>query len=438
MIFDKYETPFDQKAVRFCIGISRYDIEQKAKDASFINRIGATDTALYINRGTKLPSFIKIDYESGAYEYTSTSPFIIKLEPHPIRELDIKKSPGGVFIEYFKLMRIDDTFDQILILTFLLSKFFPERQSAILHIIGSKNTGKTTFAWSIRQILDPEEVGVIPSKKDELVQLFDHSAIPVLDNLGNITKEFSNTLCQMVTGSSLLKRTIYSNDKDFIFRVMNSPIFTSLELPNLAADLISRTFFIMKKEFAHNDIRSDKVIRNKAKEMQPFLLDELVYLYLQARKLLPNYDDTEGNERNMDFFILGKIVCSVVYQNESLMDEIVTRNNLYKTNAILSTSHEAAAVIEFMADKPEYVGTPTKLIAELDAFGCSHNQYNRYAVHFSRNLRMSQDILNEKGIEFVDNNTHGKDGRVLILINHNFVESNGEVLSCDYEQSIPQ
>lgn len=72
IIFDKYEIPFDQKGVRFCIGISRPDIELKAKDANFINRIGTTDTALYINRGRKHPSFIKVDYESGKYEYSST------------------------------------------------------------------------------------------------------------------------------------------------------------------------------------------------------------------------------------------------------------------------------------------------------------------------------------------------------------------------------
>ena len=39
IIFEKHEIPFDQKGVRFCIGISRQDIEQKAQDASFINRI---------------------------------------------------------------------------------------------------------------------------------------------------------------------------------------------------------------------------------------------------------------------------------------------------------------------------------------------------------------------------------------------------------------
>jgi ABC-type oligopeptide transport system ATPase subunit len=433
LIYDKHKILMEPKKVRLCIGIALPEIAEKAKDTKYINRIAHTENALYINRGLKKPSFIKVDYDTGQRELVAISPFVPKLTPLPDRGLDIQKSTGGCFKEYFELMRVDTVYDRILCLTYLISKFFPERRGAFLHLIGEPGCGKTTLSWTLKNILDPDDVGMIPLKKDELIQFFDHSAIPVLDNLGTISKEFSNTLCSILTGATLLKREHFTNDKDFIYNVMNSGILTSIKIPSTASDLISRTYFIKKHNFSDNEMESDYEVRQKFKMLRPYLLDELIDIFLEVRKLLPGCK-IKGNDRNMDFKIIGRIVSSLIADDEYLFDEIERQNKLIKLNLLIGNSPEAMAITEFMADKKKHVTTPTNMIAALNSFGCKENNYHRSPVHFARRLNLVRDLLREKGIEVVGGNSHSDHGNIYTFINHNYVESDDE-LSSDLAES---
>jgi len=427
IVCDKYGTVLDQKKVRTCLGIALFDIMNLAKPAKFIRRIAHTDSALYINRGLRLPAFIKVDFTTGEREYVSAAPFIPKIKVMEDTALDYKKSDGTYLKKFFEILKIHDYRDQLLILTYATSKMFPDRRGVLLHIIGEPGAGKSTLAWAIKNLVDPGDVDTIPAKKDELVQFFDHNAVPVLDNLGTITKEFSNTLCAIVTGATYRKRAHFTNDEDFIYQVINNGILASIELPILAKDLISRTFYFKKEAFKNNESAQDKCVRDDITKILPYCLDEIINLTLAVKKELTGYK-VYGSNRNMDFIAIGKIVSKILYGDESHFDKVVERNKSYGISESIRASHEAAAVIEFMADKQKYESTPTKMIAELDAFGCTDNEYTRYPVHFTRRLNLATDLLRAKGITFISSNTKVKDGHIIKFVNHNYSENNGEVL----------
>ena len=427
IVCDRYGIALDQKKIKTCLGIAWFDIANLAKPAKFIRRIAHTDSALYINRGLKLPAFLKVDFTTGEREYVSAAPFIPKIKAMDDTALDYKQSDGTYLKKFFEILEIHDNLDQLLIITYATSKMFPDRRGVLLHIIGKEGAGKTTLAWAIKNLVDPGDVDTLPAKKDELVQLFDHNAVPVLDNLGTLTKEFSNTICAMVTGVTYRKRAHFTNDEDFIYQVINNGILASIELPILAKDLISRTFFIKKEPFKNNRYTQDDLIRDDIIKILPFCFDEIINLTIIIKKELIGYK-IYGNNRNMDFIAIGKIVSKILYGDESIFDKVVERNNGYAINENIRASHEAAAIIEFMADKQEYVNTPTKTIADLDVFGCVDNAYTRSSVHFTRRLNLAKDLLRAKGITFIDSNTNGKHGHIIKFVNHHFIEPNGEVL----------
>ena len=425
-IYDNHKLTLDPKRVKTCLGIALFDIMGLAKPAKFIQRVAHTDDALYINRGLELPSFIKVDFDTGQREYVSNAPFIPKIKPMETTALDFQKSDGTRFNEFFELMQIDDKLDKLLILSYLTSKMFPDQRGVLLHILGEQGSGKSTLAWAIKNLFDPGNVDTPSEKKDELVQLFDHNALPVLDNLERLSKEFSNTICAMVTGTAYRKRVHYTNDSDFVFNVMNNAILTSIKLPILAKDLISRTFYLKKNKFKKDGYTQDERIRDKILKLQPYCFDELLNLTLEVRKKLIGYE-IYGDNRNMDFIAIGRIVSHMVSGDEYIFDEVVQRNDGYITNEALDCSPEALAIIEFMEDKEKYVNTPTNIITDLDLFGCKSNDYHRFPVHFVRRLNHVRDLLRQKGIEVVGGRTHGDHGTIYTFINHNYVQTDDDI-----------
>ena len=421
LVYEKHGIALDPRRIKTCLAIAYFDISKKAKPAPFILRFAQTDSTIYINQGLKQPSFIKVDCTTGKREYVASIPYISKIKPVQGSLLDFKKSDGTSFEQFFSLMVIDDKLDKLLIVAYLVSKMFPERKGILFHILGGAGFGKSSLAWGMKSIVDPGDVEIISEKKDELVQLFDHNSLPVLDNLGRLSADFSNTICALVTGSSYKKRVQYTNDDDFTYKVLNNCILTSTELPNAATDLLSRVFFLVKKPFKAKGYTMDSDIRESIIKLQPCIFDELIDIAVEVKKALVGYK-IYGDNRNMDFIAIGKLTGKLLFGDEALFDAVVTRNNGYRLNKMIDASAEASAIIEFMADKQTYTSTPTKLIADLDTFGCNSSNYHRFPVHFIRRLNQARDVLHEKGIEMNGGNIHGDHGTIYTFINHNFVE----------------
>ena len=426
-MFNRFGKYLNDKTLQVIIGSLSIEAQNLAEDRPYMNRVARTDDALYIDRCTTPCSIIKMDLKTGDREYVSVSPFIPRHFPIQHALPEYQKSSGTAFEEFFELTGMTDKLDILLTLSFLVSRMFTENITPFLLVMGEAGSGKTTFAKMLKRILDPSfSVTLMPSKRDDMAQFFDHQFLPVLDNVSSITKDFSDALCGMGTGVIIQKRKPFTVEEDHVYEVKSSGIITCVKMKNMAVDLQSRVFFMKRPSLKGKYISESQMIK-KFTMLHPYLLDEILDLFREVYLLVKDYEHRSDageriDDRSADFSIVGRAVGAIVFNNEYLFDEVIKRNEKYRENEILAGSDEASALLEYIADRPSFSSRMSDLIKAFDRFGCKAKDYSRNPATFSKNLNLARQLLLSKGVEFTESPSHGKTGVIYTFINHNFIE----------------
>ena len=120
---------------------------------------------------------------------------------------------SGNVLELLPFLNIEDEYDKILVVCWLIAAFITTIPRAILCLHGSAGSAKTTQATILKSLVDPSYEGglYIRNKEDEMALLLDQSAMPFFDNLTKITKAIENMLCMAATGGGYKKRKLYTD-----------------------------------------------------------------------------------------------------------------------------------------------------------------------------------------------------------------------------------
>jgi len=394
--------------------------EKTAKECEFIKRVASDNDALYIDRGTVPASYIKVEHGTGKKELVSTVPFIRRnFSSHVTLEFPLQ-SDGRQFERYFELMVLPDRLDQLLILTFLVSKLFYKDTTPILAISGPEDSGKSMLGESIKNIIDPSfELSNLPDKKSNLIQTFDHQFLPGMDNMSSISKEYSDLLCSMYTGVSSSKRVEFSVDDEHVYVVKNSGILVFIQLKNIPSDLLSRMFFIKRVQFGENG-KGDKSLRKSLARMNPLLLDELLDLYVQVWNAREAENDVITRDRSKDFVAIGNIISRIVFNDDGLMNKLVERNIEYRSDLKVKTNEAVSGVIKFLSNMQGCQCTMTQMKDYLLTAGIYLSVNLQNPSTLAKNLNDGEDLLREKGITF-KKGTKGNTNSVYTFVNHNYV-----------------
>ena len=397
-----------------------YHAEKKSPpEKGTINRVLTDESHIYLDMRTTPPSFLKYDLHTGDQEYVPTAPFLPlrfpgqKSLPKPIRHAD-----GKAFDEFFHMLNVGDVHDQALIKSFLVARMaYGELITPCLVFLGNQATGKTTLSKLIKNIIDPTNApSHMPTKLEDLKLLLAHQFMPVLDNVSNISSEFSDQLCTAVTGIECGKRALYKDDEMHLMYLKTSAIITSIKIPHFKDDLASRIFFIRRPPLAGGHT-SLSLIEKKFTAMHPYLLDELLQISREVRK----YDFSEHlitTERNVDFTGVMSLVCQHVYGDTDLARKIVDRNNHYRGIEALNGNVAVAAILLFMSDKRGWKGTLTELIAAIKENGSHTPDFPEAANAFSRMMNKGMSTLEGNGI-IIRKQANGPNGTPYMLINTN-------------------
>ena len=204
LLYNKHHKIIQQKQIQSAIAIFVRNNYHKAEDKEEINRIASNDEALYLDRCTVPPSFIRVDHATGKKEIVSSSPFIpIRFRyQHSLPEL--KESDGHRLIGFLEQINVKDKSDILLTITFAVSKLFYKFYTPFLWIHGKKHSGKTTHARFIKNLIDPRQrLSKLPLKHEDVIQLYEHQCLVAIDNLGKIPNDLHDTFCEIYEGMEL-------------------------------------------------------------------------------------------------------------------------------------------------------------------------------------------------------------------------------------------
>ncbi len=141
-------------------------------------------------------------------------------------------------------MRILDPKAKLLFMVWIIAFFIPGVPHPILIPSGMQGAAKSTLCKQIQKVTDPYagDPLMLPTEKKEAAQQAHHRAILIYDNIEyEIPKWLSDFLSQLVTGATVSKRELYSDDNDVLYHLMLSVVLNGLQTPNLKPDAKDRT-----------------------------------------------------------------------------------------------------------------------------------------------------------------------------------------------------
>ncbi len=149
---------------------------------------------------------------------------------------------GGSLAALRPLLNVCDE-DYPTVLAFLVGCFLGKGTFPILCPHGAAGSGKSTLMRQVSELIDPRNDSAstgVPANNDALMLVAEASWLQPFNNATKLTVEQSNTLCTLVEGASLHKRTHYSNKGLTVVSARRPAILNGVSLVPDQTDLLSR------------------------------------------------------------------------------------------------------------------------------------------------------------------------------------------------------
>ncbi|MFA6476439.1 MAG: bifunctional DNA primase/polymerase [Candidatus Paceibacterota bacterium] len=401
------------------------------------NRLAWKDGDLWYDLIDDKWQAIKVN-DSG-WEIIKEPPILFHRYSHSQSQITPSPTGGDVNL-IFKYINITNKDHQLLLLIFLISCFLPDFPHPFLVIFGPQGSCKTTLSKLLRRIVDPSliEVASMPEKKDDLVQALAHHTFLFFDNVSYISESTSDTLCKAVTGSGFVKRELYSDDDDIIYRLKRCIGINGINLVSTRPDLLDRSLLLELERIEDDQRKSDKEIFDSFEKDLPLILGGIFDALSQVLKIKPTIKLTEL-PRMADFAEWGSAIAKTIGSTQEEFLRAYQDNIDKQIETILNENMVAMTIIGFMEGRywARWEGTSTELLekltlhAEFDNKRITQDKYWPKAPQvLSRALNTLKITLRDAGLSVII--SKGKKRKITLE-----KISAPEILSQETVQSIP-
>lgn len=248
---------------------ARIQIEARCQDAPQIelfNRVGVYNGDFYYDLTTMDWRGVRITKDGWVVCYL---PPIFKRYQHQAEQ--VIPVTGGDPKDFLRFCNVHKD-DYCLFLIAVASFFIPNIPHVIPNQNGEQGTGKSNNSRRIKGLADPSKVMLISTPKDlEHAQMTaDKHWINTFDNISKIQEWFSDFLCRAVTGEGDMKRSLYTNDDEFIRAYRRCFVLNGIGASAWRPDLLDRSIIFdipLLKE-----TRSEKEMTEQWHASLPFIL----------------------------------------------------------------------------------------------------------------------------------------------------------------------
>ncbi|MBA3313518.1 MAG: hypothetical protein H0T47_09565 [Planctomycetaceae bacterium] len=198
---------------------------------------------------------------------------------------------GGSFDELRPLVNVADE-DWPLFLAFLVGCVLPPPgMFPLLVPHGPAGSGKSTLMRQIEQLVDPRTDSPttgVPQSEESLLLVAEASWLCRFNNASGLTRAQSDTLCTLVEGGGMSRRTLYDNKGITSVSVRRPAVLNGVAPPPEQTDLLSRTLLLELRAPAAS--RTDDELRQAFEEVRPRVLGAL---YDAVARALADYEETD-------------------------------------------------------------------------------------------------------------------------------------------------
>jgi hypothetical protein len=335
------------------------------------------------------------------------------------------------FDQFLKLFNVQSKRDKLLLSTYLISLFVPEIPKVILVVKGNGGGAKTTAFRMIKNIADPCNVDDFSFSKqiNDLIQTLEHQYVVYFDNASSISDSLSDLVCRAVTGAGFSKRTLYTDDGDFMYRFKRCIGINGINLATTRADFLDRSLVIKFKRIEENARRKEEDIKREFDSLRPFVLGYIFDILVKALKYKEEYKEEKilknGLPRMADFAEWGEIISRCLGNEVNEFIDAYEENRSDQNDEVIEASPVAESILLFMEEIDPgslWEGTPTKLYQRLtDIIDQIKPELKRSNLWPKASNKLTSKIneiipnLKEKGIDIVTGEKNKEGKRIIRL-----------------------
>lgn len=290
----------------------------------------------------------------------------------------------------------------------LVSCFVPDYEHPILWISGAQGSAKSTACSIIQELVSPQELkrSTFPRKLDDLVVYLSNRYISVFDNIGGISDDQSDILCQCVTNGTYTKRKLYT-DKDMTAIPLRSiVVLNSCDTVINKPDLLSRVLHFNLNRIDPDELQPDNVIQQRIEKLIPDILGAIFDCIHKVIATDMQTDNIRYVIRLAQFQELATKIGSVLKMDADYVSYLLELNKQNVDIQILESNPVSFLIDNFMKRKEEWRGGVQDLYRELNnlAYKLDVDQRNKLypksAASLSQKLNGLESTLKRAGINF--------------------------------------
>jgi hypothetical protein len=321
----------------------------------------------------------------------------------------------GLLAKYINITSKDEL---LLFTVFVIAAFIPDFPHPILALHGSQGAGKSTPQEALKKLIDPSaaDKGLQIPKEGHFAQTANQHSFLNYDNLPTIPEWFSNDLAKASTGSSFVKRELFSNDTDIIYTFQRTIALNGISQVVTKPDLLDRLILIRLERISSTQRKTTSEYWADFEADLPYILGAIFDILSKALKLNTDVKIT-SLPRMADFGRWGYFIAEAAGFNGKKFIKAYSDNEAARNEAVIESNPVAEVTVEFMQDRTEWEGRPEELYSMLDTLACKlrlnkSSDWPKDAAWLSRAMRQLTSNFTAVGIEL--NFRHGKQRTITI------------------------
>ncbi len=390
----RHKTPPNSESINQAI----IQLEAKCEDSRQIelfNRVGHYGGAIYFDLTT--PDWRGVRITPNGWEIIYLPPIFRRYSHQNEQVMPVL---GGDPKDILRFCNLNED-DQCLFIVTTATYFIPNIPHVIVSQNGEQGSGKSYNSRAIKRLVDPSKVELISSPKDlEQAQMTaDKHWVSAFDNLSKIIEWFSDFLCRGVTGEGDMKRSLYTNDDEFIRSYRRCFVINGIGSLMWRPDLLDRSILfdipILK------DGRSEGQINEEWKNALPGILGGF---FTAISKAMNHVNSVTGHEKFR--------MADYVRWGMALADELGFSRQEFLSNYKESVDHKWENTAEesplvrrlttlVMTNNGEWSGSAAELLAIITPEGTKDKTIPNTPRWLSSELMRIAPVMRSTGIDVI-------------------------------------
>lgn len=276
---------------------------------------------------------------------------------------------GGNVMDLFNFINVEDKYDRLLVISFVVFSLVPYGNKPILSLSGRAGSGKTEASKVIKSLVDPTMplVNNLSDKTDELDRMAQTNAVMAFDNLSSLSNRMSDHWCKIATGLGVRIKKYYVTSEYITFEAIRPIIANGVSQTLVQSDVLNRAVPVELTPM-ENPLEDDEY-RLSLENAKPKLLGAVFTLLSKAMAIIPNAPKRKWPR--MGSFAKWTWAVAEALDDYSGDDAIAALDKITENqhNEAMDANPIAQAVALLMKGKKAWSGTATDILDVFDSYG---------------------------------------------------------------------